>query len=454
MKVRLVLSGCPPAGNANRTRLVRLVAGATWLEQAEIERRLREAPPWLLEANDRDEADAFAALVERIPGVRLTAVPAIGAPVPSLRPALERLESALAAPPEPTPPPEPVPTAAAVTEEPAPRPATPDALDLDWSRRSQPGTRTDISDRARTLAPPAPLPPTGGGLSALAQAPGLRRGLALLLGLGLAIGAALAWQRLSRDADVRDEGFVTVLDPGAEPRAPLRYRPPGRHRAERHVALGLAHVGPVPPGLPPSHGVQGTLVVEVLRADDAVIATDYRTSFRYTRDGTPVRARRLQGRVRMTTTGVPGPDPAPSADALPADAQALGAAFVQLARAPLIKLPAEPVGVGARWTWRLAEDLSPFGVPVSFEAQLTGSRGGEHVLALTVRLEAPSDERSWGPLSDLLPAAGIRSVEGRGRGSARVRADDVTPASLELEVALNIETAVGSLTSRLSLAVE
>lgn len=458
MKVRLVLSGCPPTGNANRTRLVRLLASATWLELAEIEARMQASPPWLLEAGDRHEADAFAALIERIPGVRVTAVPAVGAPVPSLRPALERLESALAAPPEPTPPPAPSADPAPRTDPGSAQPGTPPPpegdLVLDWSRRGPTDRPSSITERARSLAPPAPLPTTGGGLSALAATPGLRRALALLVGLGIAVGAALAWHRLSRDADVRDDGVVTVLDPGAEPRAALRYQPPARHRATRQVTLRLEHLGRVPPGLPPSHGVEGTLVVEVLRGDDAIIATDYRVSFRYTRDGAPVRARRLQGRVRLTTTGVPGPDPAPTADALPADAQALGAAFVQLARAPLLKLPREPVGRGARWTWRLAEDLSPFGVPVSFEAQLTDSKGFEHTLALTVRLETPTGDTSWGPLGDLLPGAGIRSVEGRGRGHARLRVDDATPSSLELEVALDIESAAGRLASRLTLVVE
>lgn len=458
MNVRLVLTGCPPPGNPNRIRLVRVLAGSTWLEQAELEARMRASPPWLLDAADRHEADAFAALVERIPGVRLTAVPTVGAAVPSLRPALERLESALAAAPEPAAPqppaPESAPTGAAVTAEP-PSPAAAEAdLVLDWSRRTPSSRRTAISDRARTLAPPAPLPPSSGRSGALGSVPGLRRGVALLVGLGLAVGAAQAWQWLTRDADVRDDGVVTVLDPGAEPRSPLRYRPAPRHRAAREVTLRLDQIGRAPPGLPPEQGVHGTLVVDVLRVDERIVATDYRVSFSYTRDGAPVRARRLRGQVRTTATGVPGPEPTPTADALPAGGRALGAAFVQLARAPMVKLPRDAVGVGARWSWRLAEDISPFGLPLTFEAELTDTRGGEHTLDLDVRLKAPAADTSWGPLGDLLPGVGIRSVRGRGRGSARVLTTDATPTHIELEVALDIDTAAGPLAARLSLVVE
>ena len=450
MKTRLIVAGCPPRGNANRVRMVRLVAAATWLEVAELERRLTADPPWLVEVCDRSEADLLVELLHQIPGVRLNPLPAVGKAVPSMRSAIGRLARAMEEPePEPpTPAPAEASTglAAAVThpslsDEPGSS-TTPSALDAGHAPRA--GGTPWVSGGT-----PAPTrlhlalhgdPPT----PSVGWPPGLRRAVFGGIGVALAAGLAVAHHALTRDGDVEDPGVATLVQAGDEPRAPLRYRAEPGARADRTVTLALTHGASARAvGLPLTQTVTGAVVVLVVRADEDVVETDYRTSLHYQRPGGSAIAGRLTGRVRMTTTGVPGPDPVPSPDALPPDGRALGAAFVQIARAPLIKLPRDAVGVGARWTWTLLADQSPFGVPIAFDATLTDRTAARADLVLQVRLLAPDADAPPAPMADLMPGVRIGALTGRGEGRVTLDLRHPGGAQLTLEVRLEGTATIG-----------
>lgn len=95
LNFRLAISTFPAASEASRARLVAAIAEATGLDPADLLARIESTPAWLIELPDRAEAEAWRELLDRQRGVSVALMPALGAPVASQRPALDRLRALL-----------------------------------------------------------------------------------------------------------------------------------------------------------------------------------------------------------------------------------------------------------------------------------------------------------------------------------------------------------------------
>ncbi|MEZ4432680.1 MAG: hypothetical protein R3F65_09725 [bacterium] len=95
MNFRLAISTFPAANEASRARLVAAIAEAAGVDPADLLARIDSTPAWLIELPDRDEAEAWRALLDRQRGVSVALMPALGPPVASQRAALDRLRALL-----------------------------------------------------------------------------------------------------------------------------------------------------------------------------------------------------------------------------------------------------------------------------------------------------------------------------------------------------------------------
>lgn len=95
MNFRIAISSFPPPGDPARRRMVAALSEATGLSVELLESRLDSSPGWLFEVPDRDEAEAWRALLSRQRGVVVATLPALGRPVPSYAESLPRARLAL-----------------------------------------------------------------------------------------------------------------------------------------------------------------------------------------------------------------------------------------------------------------------------------------------------------------------------------------------------------------------
>lgn len=98
MNFRIAISAFPGATDPSRARLLAAIAEATGVSTGDLLGRVESSPGWLIEVPDRDEAEAWRALLDRQRGVSTAVMPALGPPVPSLRPALDRARVAMGEP--------------------------------------------------------------------------------------------------------------------------------------------------------------------------------------------------------------------------------------------------------------------------------------------------------------------------------------------------------------------
>ncbi len=255
---------------------------------------------------------------------------------------------------------------------------------------------------------------------------------------------------------------VRLVEPGAEPRAPLAYalakgaRVPlgmsldmtmGVKNADRAVqptaiprlaltldmttgdvdAKGDAHVDAklTRVAVEPSGAAQAAMADALRPAMDGLkgFALSYRVS--------------ASGRVHDLVAKAP-------ADAPRASAQILGGVS-QSFEAMVAPLPSEPVGVGARW--RVVSRVSAAGPDLLQLATytLTAREGGKAVLDVTLTQVAASERVQTPGLPDGVTAR-VRRFRSSGRGVTRLDLASVAPESgtMTVESAMDVEVAQGS----------
>lgn len=492
MNFRLAISAFPRAGDPARARILAALAEATGLSPALLESRLSASPAWLFDVPDRDEAEAWRALLGRQRGVQIAALPSRGAPADSYAEALPRARLALgmdpararaAAPPE-------APRARGITApvdlgEPDPaapveRASTPgsgrrgitapvdflsaDALGdpsdpppvvqglsemIEPERPAEPRRRPTLDDgdlelaRRERLRGPAPTvaPP---GLARRAIEVRVSTGrrvfgplLRLLIPAALIGGGVLLWRYLDRPVVNKPAlADIELLDEGRPPLEPLRYTPVEDGERFR-VALGLEHrvASNQVDARPRIDTIGGSARLE--RLDGGEDWFDYKPTGREARRG-PI----APGPVRVLDVGHTGDLPPPFLpDVAPDDLPAMRG-FARLVRPPYVLLPARPVGPGARWRYRLGADQSPLGLETVVEVELLGRDGRRLELALKKTVPATRDPGD-GPVAYQRigpffvrydPPLRVFDFAGVGEGRATIDLDRMTPVALDVAV--------------------
>lgn len=98
LNFRIAISAFPGGADPSRARLLAAIAEATGVSSGDLLGRIEASPAWLIEVPDREEAEAWRALLDRQRGVSTALMPALGPPVPSLRAALDRARVAMGEP--------------------------------------------------------------------------------------------------------------------------------------------------------------------------------------------------------------------------------------------------------------------------------------------------------------------------------------------------------------------
>lgn len=552
MNFRIAISAFPGATDPARARLLAAIAEATGVSPGDLLGRVESSPAWLIEVPDRDEAEAWRALLDRQRGVSTALMPALGPPVPSLRAGLDRARVAmgepvsgprglarvadrqarLSAPPPsaaPAPPPSsavrrrgitapvgfidgddaaevapppvgratkpakpsaraipsrgitaPVdflsgapsdPVTPAASDDPPPGDArsTPPRAD-DARSASSPPARLAPRDShdTRVGAPPRPRDSQGGDPdrveleqrrarargAAPTYAPAGQRRAAIDVKVSLGerligplvrfalpaiiiVAAVIAWRYANREVINKPEAAgVELLDPGRAPRAALRLTPTAE-REDYSVALGLEHHFATRQisARERISTIGGAAWIEYEHLGD-----DYFDVFAQGNE-TRLGRQRLEP-IRVLDHGHTGPVPPPDLEWLPEDDRHVMRAFSRLIRPPFVLLPAEPVGLGARWQYTWQTDQSPIGLPIELTIEMLGRDEQRVELGVEIRTigehdpgETSLSSQIFGPFRPRFDSpVRVFDLRGAGRGRATLSLDRLTPISLDVDV--------------------
>lgn len=239
------------------------------------------------------------------------------------------------------------------------------------------------------------------------------------------------------------ESVIKVLDAGAEPRIPLRYRVPkgASSRVEMATKLEMDAMPMKMPAIEMVLGMkckdvdaEGNMTIEMAfeevglaAADDDPMAMVMGAAFEPIKNVTMTWTVTPRGETRdMRIDG---------ADGVP-----------EMMRGRLdqndhmsVELPQEALGLGARWTLR-SKEKSDNGIVLDQTATYTVTAIDERGVSFDVKIEQSAEESE---IETMMGKAKVVSMTGKGKGSTRIEFDRIAPKSFSLMLETDVEVDSG-----------
>jgi hypothetical protein len=263
---------------------------------------------------------------------------------------------------------------------------------------------------------------------------------------------------------------VTLLDPGAEPRARLRYKlgqgpqPPMVMDVEMTMAVGLGGATPPPSKIPLT---RMTFAFDVSKVEPSGATVAGKIASCEVLPGPQDRPAVVEA-IKKGMAGMVGTEMAMKVTprgfvreakvtlppSTPPEMRAMMDSFQNIYQQATVSFPAEPVGPGARWRVLTAVDSGPVKMQQTALVTLEGRDDRGARLSISAEQTAPPQ-----PLKapGLPPGASVSldSYSGQGQGRTQVRLDSVTPeASMNLKTKMASTVVVNETRSQMNMSMD